>query len=82
MLSSCKNSISSQSLTLVVRQNYTTQAEDEYVIKGNDVLMKCKIPSFVTDQMSVINWIDEEGTALYPNTEYSKEIIRNHLQNY
>ena len=39
---------------LVVSQEYSTQAQDEYVIVGNDVLMKCKVPSFVSDQVTVI----------------------------
>ena len=41
-------------------QDYTTKAEDEYVIRGNDVLMKCKIPSFVSDYISVVGWIDND----------------------
>ena len=43
-----------------VSQDYTTKAEDEYVIRGNDVLMKCKIPSFVSDYISVVGWIDND----------------------
>ena len=57
---------------LVVSQEYSTKAEDEYVIVGNDVLMKCKVPSFVSDQVTVINWIDNEGETLYSGSEYSK----------
>ena len=57
---------------LVVSQEYSTKAEDEYVIVGNDVLMKCKVPSFVSDQVTVINWIDNQGETLYSGSEYSK----------
>ena len=45
---------------IAVNQNYSTKAEDEYVIRGNDVLMKCKIPSFVSDYISVVGWIDND----------------------
>ena len=45
---------------LVVSQEYSTKAEDEYVIKGNDVLIKCKIPSFVADFVQIIGWIDND----------------------
>ena len=56
----------------MVSQDYSTKAEDEYVIVGNDVLMKCKVPSFVADQVTVISWIDNEGETLYSGSEYSK----------
>ena len=57
----------------MVSQDYSTKAEDEYVIVGNDVLMKCKVPSFVSDQVIVINWIDNNGETLYSGSEYSKQ---------
>lgn len=34
-----------------------TEAENEYVIKGNSAIMKCKIPSFVADFVYVEAWI-------------------------
>ena len=43
---------------LAVNQEYETDAEKEYVIIGNSVLMKCKIPSFVADFVSVESWKD------------------------
>jgi hypothetical protein len=51
---------------LAVNQNYTTKAEDEYVIRGNDVLLKCKIPSFVSDYVTVEGWIDNELNQILP----------------
>ncbi len=51
---------------LAVNQNYTTKAEDEYVIRGNDVLLKCKIPSFVSDYVTVEGWIDNEHNQILP----------------
>ena len=32
----------------------------EQVILGNDVLLKCHIPSFVADFVTVESWIDSE----------------------
>lgn len=47
-----------------------TEAENEYVIKGNAAVMKCKIPSFVADFVQVEAWIDaEDGTELMHNNE-------------
>lgn len=57
----------------VVTQFYITEAENEYVIKGNAAVMKCKIPSFVADFVYVEAWINaEDGTVLTaPNNDSS-----------
>ena len=55
-------------------QRYSTKAEDEYVIKGNDVLMKCKIPSFVSDYVAVVGWIDSDQNPILPGFNSSKEL--------
>jgi hypothetical protein len=34
---------------------------NEYVIRGNSALLKCSIPSFVADFVSVVSWQDNEG---------------------
>lgn len=44
-------------------QNYITEAENEYVIRGNTAIMKCKIPSFVADFVTVDAWIDDNDTT-------------------
>lgn len=52
-------------LYVVVSQFYITEAENEYVIKGNAAVMKCKIPSFVADFVYVEAWINvDDGTEL------------------
>lgn len=33
----------------------------EYVIKGNTAILKCTIPSFVTDFVVVNSWISSDG---------------------
>ena len=45
----------------VVAQFYVTEAENEYVIRGNSAVMKCKIPSFVADFVSVESWVADDG---------------------
>ena len=42
-----------------------TEAGNEYVILGNDALMKCEVPSFVSDLVQVHNWIDNENNEFY-----------------
>ena len=40
----------------VVIQSYEIDVGKEYVIDGNDILMKCKVASFVTDIVSIESW--------------------------
>ena len=35
----------------------------EDVLLSNDVLFKCNIPSFISDFVSVIGWVDSEGSS-------------------
>lgn len=49
----------------VVSQFYITEAENEYVIKGNAAVVKCKIPSFVADFVQIEAWVDEDGVELW-----------------
>lgn len=45
----------------VVSQSYVTEGENEYVIRGNSAILKCKIPSFVADFIAVESWVSNEG---------------------
>ena len=44
---------------LVIVSHFETRIGDEFVILGNDALMKCQAPSFVSDFLSVTGWVDE-----------------------
>lgn len=48
----------------VVSQSYTVNLVEENVLRGNAAILKCLIPSFVTEYVSVASWIisdeDEE----------------------
>lgn len=45
----------------VVNQFYQTGSEDEYIIRGNAAILKCKIPSFIADFVFVETWLDSDG---------------------
>lgn len=45
----------------VVEQGYSTEPSNEYIVRGNDALMKCKIPSYAADMAEVTGWVDSEG---------------------
>lgn len=39
-------------------------------MKGNAAIMKCVVPSFVSDFVSVTGWIDEDGNEFAPTEKY------------
>ena len=51
-------------------QNYNTRVNPEDVILGNDAIMKCSIPSSVSDFVTVQDWKDSEGLILFPDSNY------------
>ena len=51
-------------------QPYKTDASQEYVIIGNDALVKCTYPSFVADFVSVVNWEDSEGGLFHADSKH------------
>nr|XP_012216027.1 PREDICTED: Down syndrome cell adhesion molecule-like protein Dscam2 isoform X13 [Linepithema humile] len=53
----------------VVSQFYVTEAENEYVIRANSAIMKCKIPSFVSEFVYVDQWVADDGTIYTPGEE-------------
>ena len=50
----------------MTQQQYKTTAHEEFVIVGNDALMKCNIPSFMSDFVSVTSWVNSEGLEIHP----------------
>ena len=48
----------------VAIQAYIVEVFNEQVIFGNDVLLKCNIPSFQADFVSVESWVDSEGVSI------------------
>lgn len=53
----------------MVAQPYEAEADNEYVIRGNAAIMKCEVPSFVSDFVHVEMWSDSEGGAYYPGKD-------------
>ena len=64
-------------MCLVVSQSYRTEADNEFVIKGNSAIIKCEIPSFVADFVSVQSWVDSEGITYLESDKYGKFIQSN-----
>lgn len=53
----------------MVNQFYKAEIMTEYVIRGNTAILKCNIPSFVADYVSVQAWISDDGSELLPSNE-------------
>ncbi|XP_073989890.1 Down syndrome cell adhesion molecule 1 isoform X42 [Rhodnius prolixus] len=59
----------------VVTQPYETNAGMEYAIKGNSVVLKCQVPSFVADFVEVLSWHTDEGEDFYPDNNYDGKYL-------
>ncbi|XP_015172307.1 PREDICTED: Down syndrome cell adhesion molecule-like protein Dscam2 isoform X27 [Polistes dominula] len=59
----------------VVSQFFVTEAENEYVIRANSAIMKCKIPSFVSEFVQVDQWIADDGTVYTAGEEYDGKYL-------
>jgi len=46
---------------LVVSQSYEIDVIKEFAIRGNSAVMKCQVPSYVSDFVHVISWITEDS---------------------
>lgn len=57
----------------VVSQFYVTEPENDYVIRGNAAIVRCKIPSFVSDFVQVESWVMDDGQILTINNTNAAE---------
>lgn len=46
----------------VVEQFYQTRVIDEFVLRGNPGILKCMVPSFVSDFVNIIEWVADDGS--------------------
>ena len=47
--------------TTAVWQEYETRVNDEFVLRGNSALLKCLIPSYVGDVVSIEAWVSDRA---------------------
>ncbi|KRF79711.1 cell adhesion molecule Dscam1 isoform X4 [Drosophila virilis] len=59
----------------VVAQYYDTDVNKAYVIRGNAAVLKCEIPSFVADFVSVVSWHTDQNEDFLPGTEYDGKYL-------
>ena len=54
-------------------------ALETYVILGNDALVKCEIPSFVSDLVTINGWIDDENNEFFAQITGDYDIMYSKL---
>ncbi|XP_039283579.1 Down syndrome cell adhesion molecule-like protein Dscam2 isoform X44 [Nilaparvata lugens] len=59
----------------VVSQSYETDVNKEYAIRGNAAVLKCQVPSFVADFVSVVSWHTDSGDEYYPGTDFDGKYL-------
>lgn len=63
-------------LFLVVAQNYEIDVIKEFAIRGNSAVMKCQVPSYVSDFVQIISWITEDSEYVL-KADYGRKISVN-----
>lgn len=56
----------------VVAQPYDAHVFLETAIRGNAIVMKCQIPSFVADFVQVLSWHSDKNEDFYPDSQYGQ----------
>ncbi|XP_076276315.1 cell adhesion molecule Dscam2 isoform X6 [Lasioglossum baleicum] len=52
----------------VVSQRYDPEVQCPGGFLGNNVLMRCNVPSFVRDHVTITSWLQEPSFNIYPST--------------
>lgn len=53
----------------VVNQRYEPEVQNPGGFIGSNVLIKCNIPSFVKEYVTVTSWLQEPNFNIYPSLE-------------
>lgn len=58
-------------------QFYDTDVNKEYAIRGNSAVLKCVVPSFVADFVTVLSWHTDQGEEFVRQDEEMGTILIN-----
>lgn len=56
--------ISTSTFFSVVQQKFVPQVYDDYVIRGNTAVLRCHLPSFVREYVTLDSWLRDDETVL------------------
>lgn len=62
-------------LFAVIKEGYEVKVYDEYVISGNSALLRCQLPSYVSEFVMVTSWIQDSSINIYPSSDISKFLL-------
>lgn len=48
----------------VVQQKFIPQVYDDYVIRGNTAVLRCHLPSFVREYVTLDSWLKDDEVVL------------------
>lgn len=65
---------------IVIEEPYRSEVNNEYVIRGNSVVLKCSIPPFIADFVTVVSWQDNIGN-IYQSSLIDEKTV-NPLNNH
>ena len=51
-------------------QNYDVDINKEFVIRGNAAILKCVLPSYLSDYLSIVSWQVDETEFNYNDKSY------------
>lgn len=54
----------------MVHQSYQTDVNLEHVIRGNSAVLKCSVPSFVADFVTVDTWLVDENHVVHSGDSF------------
>ncbi|XP_025202766.1 Down syndrome cell adhesion molecule-like protein Dscam2 isoform X18 [Melanaphis sacchari] len=57
-----------------IEEPYRSEVNNEYVIRGNSVVLKCSIPPFIADFVTIVSWQDNRGNVYEPSLIEEKPI--------
>ena len=60
-------------LLIAVSQKYSVEVHNEAIILGNEALVACQIPSFISDLVEVVGWVDGHGNQFQAGGPYGTQ---------
>jgi hypothetical protein len=65
----------------VVTQRYEPEVQSPGGFLGNDVIIRCNVPAFVKEHVTVTSWLQEPSFNIYPSPVSGKWKLAEALRN-
>jgi hypothetical protein len=64
----------------VVMQDFTVSATGSSVTRGNMAVLRCSVPSFVRDFLSVTSWLQDQKFNIYPSSDGGNDLANRQIK--